>query len=368
MKLLPTVLASTLLLAGILGCGACSSSSSNASGGAAPGLDAGAAGDDAAADAAPASAFDVVVHAVVDLPRSADTEGLSATAFDEATRTLFAIQDTRPSIVPLVGSADFTSFTVGTPIPLTGRTETAWDGEGLVREGGGFIAVTRETGPTVERFDASGARTAVVTTPAHFTQQASNNKGLESLTLSPSGRFLFTANESALTIDGLPATKTRGTTVRILRRELATNTDVEVAYRTEPLGAGGASGDMGVSDLSALDDTHLLVLERGFQAGFGNTVRVFRVDFASGANVEGVPSFSDTTPALAKTLVVDVSALPPGGATHPGVEPNPLLDNYEGLALGPTLASGRRLLFVISDDNQQASQVPRVLVLGVLGL
>jgi hypothetical protein len=37
-------------------------------------------------------------------------------------------------------------------------------------------------------------------------------------------------------------------------------------------------------------------------------------------------------------------------------------------ALGPTLADGRRLVFVTSDDNAQASQVARVLVLAVRGL
>jgi len=311
----------------------------------------------------------VIVHARFDLPRTHETQSLSGTAFDPTTRTLYALPDKTPMIVPLVANPDFTSFTVGTPLPLTGRTETAWDGEGLVRTAdGGFIAVTVESEALVERFDASGKRTDTIALPAHFATQSHGNKGIEGLALSPSKRFLFTANESALTADGPPSTKTRGTLVRILKRDLTTNVDVELAYRTEPLGKGGPTGDMGVSDLAAVDDDVLLVLERGFQPDYGNTVRIFEVDLRTGTHVESVPALSDATPVLTKTLLVDIGTLPPGSATHPGPEPNPILDNYEALALGPTLGDGRRLVFLTSDDNASATQLPRVLVLAVLGL
>jgi hypothetical protein len=337
-------------------------------GDAGPGGGSDAADDGATSTGDASAALQVTVHALFDLPRMKITQSLSATAFDPGTRTLFALPDKDPMIVPLVGNADFTSFTVGTPLPLTGRTDTAWDGEGLVRIDGGYVAVTVETEPRFERFDGAGKRTGAVALPAHFAMQAPGNKGMESLTLSPSGRFLFTANEAALTIDGLPPTKTRGTTIRILKRDLTTSTDIELAYRTEPLGAGGASGDMGVSELAALDDDTLLVLERGFQVDYGNTVRIFRVDLRTGAHVETTPALNDATPVLTKTLVVDIGTLPPGNATHPGPEPNPILDNYEALAIGPTLPDGRRLLFVTSDDNASATQVPRVLVLAIQGL
>jgi hypothetical protein len=310
----------------------------------------------------------VTVHALVELPRTKSTQSLSGTAFDPATRTLFALPDRTPMIVPLVGNADFTGFTVGAPLLLTGRTDPSWDGEGLVRIDGAWLAITVETEPLIERFDAAGRHTGILPLPPHFAMQASGNKGMESLALSPSGRYLFTANENALTIDGSPSDKTRGTVVRILRRELATSQDIELAYRTEPLGGGGATGDMGVSDVAALDDDRLLVLERGFQPGYGNTVRIFRVDLRTGTHVESLPALTDATPVLAKKLLVDLGTLPPGNATHPGPEPNPILDNYEALALGPTLPDGRRLLFVTSDDNASLTQLPRVLVLAVSDL
>lgn len=345
---------------------ACSSSSSSAG----VAADAGG-GDSSGPDATTLDAsggLAVTVHAVVDLPRTSATRALSATAFDPATRTLYALQDTSPTIVPLVANDDFTTFAVGAPLSLTGRPDPAWDGEGLVRDGGGFVAVTVETTPTIEQFDGSGKRTGAIATPPRFANQAPGNKGIESLTVSPSGRYLFAANESALTTDGVAATKSRGTTVRILRRELATGIDIETAYRTEPLGEGGATGDMGVSELAALSDDAVLVLERGYQPGYGNTVRIFRVDVTGAERVGDTPSLDDTTPALAKTLVVDLGALPAGGVTHPSTQPNPILDNYEALGIGPRLSSGEQLLFVTSDDNASATQVARVLVLAVRGL
>ena len=322
---------------------------------------------DADADAGPTGRFTVSIHGHTDLPRTAATQALSATFYDAATNTLWAMPDRTPSLLPLAGSADFRTWTPGTPVPLTGRPGSAWDGEGLTRAGGAFIAVTMETTPTVERFDPSGAFLGAVDVPAIYTHPRSGNKGLESLTSSPDGAFLFAANEQALEVDGSGPTKTAGSVVRILRRELATGKETQHAYRTEGLGAG-TGGDMGVSELAALSATRLLVLERGYQSDLGSTVRIFHVDLAGAPDVQGEASLGAGTASVAKELVVDLGALPSEGFTHPGTQPSPVLDNYEALALGPALPDGRRLLFVTSDDNQSRAQVARVLVLAVSGL
>lgn len=312
-----------------------------------------ASGPDAGGETCTPAPDGVELLGVIDLPRTADTESLSATYYDAATRTLHALHDKRPIIVPITIAADFSSASVGEPLAVTGRRDDAWDGEGIARVGDEIFAVTQETVPIVERFDASGAFLSAVDVPARYAEQATGNKGLESLSASPDGRFLFFANEAALTSDGAKATKNAGTTVRILRRELATNADVEKKYTTEPLGEGGATGDMGVSEVAALSDRDLLVLERGFQPGYGSTVRLYRVDLEDDADV------------LTKTLVVDFATLPSEGVTHPGTQPNPILDNYEALAIGPTLEDGRVMLFVTSDDNGSATQVARVLALAI---
>jgi hypothetical protein len=69
-------------------------------------------------------------------------------------------------------------------------------------------------------------------------------------------------------------------------------------------------------------------------------------------------------PALVKTLRVDIAALDATGLPLPKqVQPTPLLENYEGVAIGPELPDGRRAVFLISDDNQHDTQFARVCVL-----
>jgi len=353
-------------------CGSSSTPSSSSSSSSSGGPDSSAAGADSGAgeDGGGTVPTSVTVYSVFELPPTIPTQTLSAIAFEATTKTLYALRDIDARIVPLVSVDDYKTWKAETPIQLTGRPSSGWDGEGLVLANGGFIAVTEETVPTVERFDATGKWLDKVAIPARFASQAQGNKGLESLTISPSGNYLFTANEGALTTDGPLATSSKGQLVRILRLDAtkpSNGGDEEHAYRTEPSSPSG--GTMGVTDLAALSDDTLLVLERGFKADYGNTVRIFRVEFGSSVRVDAVASLDDMTPVLKKTLVVDLSELPSDGITHPGPQPNPILGNYEGMALGPTIADGRRLLFLITDDNASPiDQVSRVLVLAVRGL
>jgi len=46
-------------------------------------------------------------------------------------------------------------------------------------------------------------------------------------------------------------------------------------------------------------------------------------------------------------------------------QPNPLLDNVEALALGEHLPGGRRQLYLMSDDNNGATQITRFYSLAV---
>ena len=300
-----------------------------------------------------------------DLPRETDTQSLSGAYFDVNAGTLFAIKDDSPSIVPILASADYKSWSVSASIPLTGRPGTDWDGEGLAHGSDGvWFAVTVETQPLIERFTSTGMYLGAVATPARFALQHPGNMGIESLSISPSGSYLFFANEGSLTTDGPIASKTAGTRIRILRRNLATNTDEEHAYLTEPCGDGDG-GTLGVSDVTAIGDSTVLVLERGFQAGYGNTVRIYAVELGSGPDVSSVDALTTTTMTVTKKLVVDLAALPSAGVPVGETQPNPLLDNYESLALGPLLPDGRRVVFVTADDNARASQVSRILVLAL---
>jgi len=303
--------------------------------------------------------------ALVELPREARTATLSGAFYEASTRTLQLVQDRRPQLVPLTASADFRSFTLGTPLSLQGRPDSTWDGEAVARVGDELYVVTIESAARIERFDRTGKYLGTLPLPARFAAHAVPNKGLESLTVAPSGRVLFTANEAALDTDGPRASASAGTRVRIVRMPLAGGGQVEErAYRTEPVGAGQGGG-MGVSDLAALSDDELLVLERGYQPGYGNTVRIFRTDLRSAADVSALDALGAEAPVLTKTLVVDLATLPSQGVSHHSPQPNPVLENYESLALGPTRPDGKRIVLLASDDNESADQRPRVLVLAL---
>jgi hypothetical protein len=309
------------------------------------------------------SGSEIVAHH--DLPpddeRSVELSGLT---WDEASHTLYAVSDNRPWIVPLRLSPDFTQLTFGDPISVTVPHE--WDGEGIALVSGraaeGFF-LSNEVGPHVYRLSRSGQSQAEIPLPSHFTR-ARRNLSLESLTVSPDGRYLFTANEQA--IDGELPGGGVGTLVRILRHDLATNEQIEVAYRVD---ATLITGRAAVADLAALSPTDLLVLERSYFPVTGNGIHIYRADLSQAANVITESTLSDDTPAVPKRPILDLSSLPDGDFPPP-LQPqlNRILDNFEGMALGPRLADGRRVLFLVSDNNKSEQQVARLLVLAIADL
>jgi hypothetical protein len=234
------------------------------------------------------------------------------------------------------------------------------DLEGLVVIPEGFI-VCSEDGPRIVEIDREGALRVEIHVPARF-RDARANKSLESLSMSPNGQYLYTTSEAALERDGPMATQAAGTRVRILRLERDKGEVSEHAYMTDPALRDG--GDHGVSDLCALSDDELLVLERGWMKGAGNTARIYRVTLQDHASCLGVATLGAAGPTLEKKLVADLAFLRANdvpAAKQP--QANPILDNYEGLTIGPVLKDGRPTLIVVSDDNGRSDQVARILVL-----
>ena len=133
----------------------------------------------------------------------------------------------------------------------------------------------------LRQFSGAGTHLSELPIPPRFLV-GTNNFSLESLALSPAGQSLFTANERPL--PAVEASPEDGQTadlrnrIRILRYEHRDDGGFVPAaqfyYATEP---ERAPGDVGVVDLIAVSETTLLVLERGFVDGQGNTVRLFRV-------------------------------------------------------------------------------------------
>ena len=189
-----------------------------------------------------------------------------------------------------------------------------------------------------------------------------NNLAFESLTLSADGTKLYAANENALFQDGPAADLGVASPVRVLRYDIATGREeAEFVYVVEPVvkapSPATAYRDNGLPEMLALDERRLLMLERGFSQGTGNTIKLFIAEVDGATDVSGMPALAGRsyTP-MKKTLLLDLNSL--------GIR----LDNMEGMTLGPTLPDGRRTLVIVSDNNFNRNQITLFLAFAVSGL
>jgi hypothetical protein len=167
------------------------------------------------------------------------------------------------------------------------------------------------------------------------------NGVLEGLSLTPNGRYLFAAMEQSLYQDGPTADEDHTGLVRVTKFDVETRKAVaQYAYEVER--AAPRTGFNGVSDILALSDTSLLVIERAANLPDAFAVAVYRAELTSASDVLAVPSLSGqaVTP-MSKSLAVDLNAIR-------NLEP---LDNIEGITFGPMLPDGRQSVVLVSDDN-----------------
>jgi hypothetical protein len=303
----------------------------------------------------------------VDLPHDdARSHNLSGLAWDPAERRLFAISDHDKQLTVLEPRQGFLGFDLRPSIALEIDLDVDhWDGEGLALAGDRFLLIANETEAAVFSVDRSGRGATRLQLPPF--PRIRHNLGLEGIgyTASAAGRYVFVVNEEALEGDGPVSTTAHGTVVRILRHPLDGGADLEVAYLTEPIFADGDPSDNGVSDLAPLSPERLLLIERAYVTGHGNATRVYEVDLRGAQDIAGLADARAAVP-VHKRLVVDLAQVSDERcSTPPGPQRKKTLDNYEGLALGPTLEDGRRVLFLVSDDNMRATQVPRLLTVAL---
>ena len=195
-----------------------------------------------------------------------------------------------------------------------------------------------------------------------------NNLAFENLTITPDGKFLFTATENALVQDGSIATTNTGSRSRILKYNLTTGQpEQEFLYLTDPVAVPAvpetAFSTNGLVELLALDNRGtFLALERSFSAGApgtGNTIKLYEVRLNGASDISDINSLNainiNTVRPVEKRLVLnfDSLGLPTG------------LDNAEGMTLGPVLPNGQQSLVLVSDNNFSATQFTQILAFGL---
>ncbi|MBQ1099944.1 esterase-like activity of phytase family protein [Streptomyces sp. b94] len=230
-------------------------------------------------------------------------------------------------------------------IPLADENGAALDAEGLVADRDGTYLVSSETEPSVRRYSRTGEILGRLPVPDALRTapegRARANGSFEGLTLLPGGRTLIASMEYPLAGD--PADLVRFQSWRRTGHG-GFGLGTQYTYRTD--------GGLGVSEVTGTPSGRLLVLERGFTSGVGNTVRLYLTDRPRGGT------------ALGKTLLADLADCPSLGATAKQPQPNPLLDNFEGLTVTGR-SKGRLDVLLVSDDNQNAVQTTRFLRLRV---
>ena len=245
----------------------------------------------------------------------------------------------------------------GLPVPdpealrLRPATNTIlWSSEGDVARG---------FGPAFYESARDGRFLRQFALPAMFDADPAQRRGprdnlsFEGVTLTPDGHFAWLGMENALIQDGPePTTGAAGGPCRFTQMDLETGKAVrQIAYVPDAIPLRplipGSYADNGVSEVLMRDAHRMLVLERAYATGAGNSLRLYEIDTRTASDVLDVDTLApgNHRPA-AKTLVADFAAL---GLTR--------LDNTEGMCWGPPLPDGQRMLVVVSDDNFNPLQV-----------
>lgn len=269
----------------------------------------------------------------------------------------YAVDDNDNKLYPLTlainrssGSLTSSGITIGTGVTMSGGN----DMEGCAFDPcSGNVWISQETSALIREFDpTTGTLYREAPVPA-IQKKYRGNYSLEALTISGDGMTMWTANEEALTVDGLLATNSVGSVVRLTRFVRYSVYDNwtpngEWAYETQPIGTlKDQYTRSGVAGLCALPDGTLLVLERRCYDGglFPDfNIRVYQVNFSGATDVSSLTalngaSYTKTT----KTLLWQY--------THGNSMPN-----YEGICLGPRLDDGSCTLVLISDGGSSAEE------------
>ncbi len=236
-----------------------------------------------------------------------------------------------------------------------------FDPEGVRVGRTGTIFISDEFGPFVYEFDRQGKRlrafdvpekflirkpgsTADEERPPHNALGREPNKGFEGLAISPDGSKLYAILQSPLLQDRGGATGKAGRNLRILELPVGKGKQRELLYQLEAPGNGA-------NEILAINDTQFLVIERDGKGG--NEARfkkVMRIDVKDASDVSALAELPEKeipkgVRPVSKKLFLDLldPAFGLAGPQFPA--------KIEGIAFGPDLADGRRLLLVTSDND-----------------
>lgn len=293
----------------------------------------------------------------------AEVGGLSALAWDSRRHAYAAIEDhSGDQVSRMWFFQDAAHPRVTGTMTLSKPDGTAYDGTDMDAEGlavlpDGDYLVSSEVEPSIRIFDRTGRQVDELPVPARFrvapAGEATANATLEGLTISPDGHTIYAAMEGTLSGDISSAGVADFRRILVYRHQhggwaLAR----QIGYRVQP-------GNR-ISEAQAYDGG-LLIMEAAYDATKGNSIQLFALHPARARSVDRVSDLGDQPRLVArKTLVSDVTSCPTLGATAKEPQTNPLMDNFEGMAIRP-LSRHESEVLLVSDDNFSATQTTRLL-------
>ena len=255
-----------------------------------------------------------------------------------------------------------------------------FDPEGVrISRCGHSAFVSDEYGPFIYEFDLeSGKRLRSVKLPNKFlidfpsatprielsknVSGRQSNRGMEGLAITPDGSKLLGIMQSPLLQDGgLDAgAKRLGTNIRIAEIDVESGAVREFLYQLDDKGNG-------VSEILAVNDHELLVLERDGKAGAAAVIKkIFKIDISAATDIRGLKQLPQTGAPLGVTPVTKSLFLNLLDPAH-GLAGTNFPEKIEGLAFGPDLADGRHLLLVANDNDFVATQPSRIFAFAIDG-
>lgn len=250
-------------------------------------------------------------------------------------------------------------------VPLTGSLEKlktwtlpsrcpSYDPEGIRYLGSERVVISDEYGPSIDIFDRSGRMVQSVILPSRYalserrtppmTVGTFSNRGLEGIAISPDKSCLVAAMQGPLVQDGrVENNKCLGLNTRWFFKNLDNGDSAEWVYQLD-------DESTGVSEVLAVDNHRYLVIERDSRFGVDAKVKkIFLADVTDASDVSGVDSLNkglaDAMKPIKKRLLIDLLA-PEFGMSGEIAPEKP-----EGLAWGPTMPNGQRMLIVCFDND-----------------
>lgn len=323
---------------------------------------------------------------------------LSGIYYDRASTALWAVSDeSRPdadgparllefglSPGPAITFRDTRRLT-RQPAAATGPQASTWQLEAIAPEiadgrwtGSFFVASEQDTGSPslssqIYRCTVAGECRAAFALPAEWHSPAdgaasggmADNQGIEGLTVSPDGARLFAALERPLVQDAAaPGRRARVRLIEFAPTQSAAVRQYVYELDPRPGHVSAASGEPGVSEILAVSSRELLVLERSYSTGCGNTVRLFQVTLDASLALAPGQAISRGSP-LPKRLLVDFTD---EKASFDDAKLSKLLENFEGMTFGPPQPDGSPTLLLVSDDNDRSDQITALIGLRMASL